>query len=309
MDSSALLAAPAPIANPSAEFSTAAVTGSWRETMPGTPSVRANQAIFTDWTTAINQVGKSMTIEQTAHSQKKRCFGGDPGTELKNLVASSGQLVASTAAQNMQAMTSGLSYETLIEGFLLPGEIVDGECSMLDYTSLNTFNVGSTDVKTLPAGKALLTNRRLILVSCQPNLLCDFEQIGSAPRQYKLSYDAANSISYTSIPLVNFRDMSMKVETKSHAESTVQKGDEACSCLHDLTCGLLESICPNPFTAFGPYVTAENIRYLDLDYCGAWGEQSKKHLKLNIHQGLQIPAIQQWAAHFQGCCPSIAGRQ
>ena len=106
-----------------------------------------------------------MTIEQTAHSQKKRCFGGDPGTELKNVVASSGELVASTAAQNMQAMTSGLSYETLIEGFLLPGEIVDGECSMLDYTSLETFDVGSTDVKTLPAGKALLTNRRLILVS------------------------------------------------------------------------------------------------------------------------------------------------
>ena len=308
MDRSALLAAPAPTANPSAGFSTAATTGSWRETMPGTPSVRANQAVFTDWTTAINQVGKSMTIEQKAHSQKKRCFGGDPGTELKNVVASSGELVASTAAQNMQAMTSGLSYETLIEGFLLPGEIVDGECSMLDYTSLETSDVGSTNVKTLPAGKALLTNRRLILVSCQPNLTCDF--VGLSPQQFKVSYDAANSISYTSIPLVNFRGMSMKVETKSHAESTVQKqGDEQCSCLHDLTCGLLERICPNPFMAFGPYTTAENIRYLDLDYCGAWGEQSKKHLKLNIHQGLQIPAIQQWAAHFQGCCPSIAGRQ
>jgi hypothetical protein len=101
----------------------------------------------------------------------------------------------------------------------------------------------------------------------------------------------------------------MKVETKSHAESTVQKGDEKCSCLHDLTCGLLESICPNPFMAFGPYTTTENIRYLALDYCGPWGEQNKKSLKVNIHQGLQIPAIQQWAAHFQGCCPSIAGRQ
>ena len=147
------------------------------------------------------------------------------------------------------------------------------------------------------------------MVSCQPNVECDFKNANKNHQvgRYKLSYVTTNSVSYQSIPLASFRTLAMSVETRSAAESIMQKPTDPCGCLQDLTCGLLDSFCPNSYTINGPFGATENTRYLTMDYVHPHDDTDKKMLTINIHQSLTIPTIQQWTSHFQGCCPSISG--
>ena len=59
-------------------------------------------------------------------------------------------------AGQKNAIQSGLSYESLTEGFMTEGETVTA--FMIDYTSIDTWEYGreGDTKKTLPAGKALV---------------------------------------------------------------------------------------------------------------------------------------------------------
>ena len=195
------------------------------------------------------------------------------------------------ASQNMQAMSTGMTYESLIEGFLLPGETIDTFASMLDYNSAvvskmlaNGDDSGKTEL--LPGGKAVLTNKRVLLISCQPNVVADFSTgdfivPGHWMFGYGLSYAVANSVAYTSIPLTNFRSLEMVVQTSCSATTRVQKAGRAC-CLTkffmDMTFGLGEMCgCEHPHIVTPAFAESKNLRHFKLDYAG----ESRSFLKFH----------------------------
>jgi hypothetical protein len=268
----------------------------------------ATRNVWPDWQTACAPVYDSVSNvgNQDSPSTKQALF---------DQVAQQGNTIATNAAAGMEAMQSGLSYESLTEGFMTEGETVTA--FMIDYTSIDTWEYGreGDTKKTLPAGKALVTSQRLLLLSCQPTHQTNINAIGtpqwgSQQGRLELSYKAANSVSYRPVPLVNFRSVSMMIEASTTGTATVNKQswnlNRCCGfqwCL--LGCGgCLDDCCNNSWSGYN-FATSTNDRYIELDYEGPWGEDSKLVMRLNLHSTTPIEAVQAWACALQAACPKL----
>ena len=189
-----------------------------------------------------------------------------------------GNAIASSAAAGMEAMQSSLTYEALTAGFMTEGESVTA--FMMDYTSLDTWEYGRErdTKKTFPAGKALVTSQRLLMLSCQPTHLTNIvvtgaPQHGGLQGNLELSYKAANSVSYRPVPLVSFRSIAMMIETSSTSVATVNKKawdlNRCCGlqwCVFGCSlCDCFNGCCNNTWSGWNT-TTMTNDRYIELDY-------------------------------------------
>jgi hypothetical protein len=208
-----------------------------------------------------------------------------------------------------------MSYESLIEGFMTEGESVTS--FMIDYASVEIWEYGKRD-KTLakyPAGKALLTSHRLLLLSCQPTssggiTVTGNPEYGRLKGTISLSYKAANSVSYRPVPLANFRSISMMMETSTTGEATVVKsannlsGCTGCTWCILQWCSFCNDCCDNSWRG-DSWSSATNSRYIELDYEGPWGEDSKLVMRLIIPPTAPVQAVQAWACALQAASPKV----
>ena len=178
-------------------------------------------ARFPDWATMRATQAQVGVVHMNAEPETSE--------SLMGAIAREGQIIAASAAQSMDAMNSNLSYESLVQGFMTTGESVT--TFMIDYGSLKMWEYGRKDKteKMLPAGKALITSQRLLLLSCQPTAHTHITREGDTPHlgrnhgHYDLLYKAANTVSYQPIPLTCFRSLSLSMETAAHGQGVVQK--------------------------------------------------------------------------------------
>jgi hypothetical protein len=263
----------------------------------------------------------SFMIQQESLKEVMFPFGPDMAQKFVQTINSAGEQVADTVAREMTVAASGLSYDQMIEGFLFPGELVDTSVLPMEYDCVKILDFGCPDVKeTLPPGQAVLTNKRILMTSCQPNEECTFETVGQ-PRgsqvegHYKLSYSANNAVSFSSIALNNFRSFSMQIESSSRAEATVS---QPYGCYHAIatkcpfllpvvsfTCGVCNPFCGLNWQSSGPASSQVNSRYMTFDYEGAWGKASKKVLHIDLSEKRTIVDIQKWATQVVAKCPKI----
>jgi hypothetical protein len=212
----------------------------------------------------------------------------------------------------MDQMQGGMSYELLTEGFMTEGESMT--TFMLDYSSVESWEYGKRDTTLThyPAGKALLTSQRLLLLSCQPTSAANIAvsgtpETGNRNGSVSLTYKAANSVSYRPVPLCNFRAISMMIETSSTGEATIVKkatnlGGCTWSCLGCFRC--LNDCCDNSWRG-DSFCIATNQRYIELDYEGAWGTDSKLVMRLMIPPTTPVQAVQAWACALQAASPKV----
>ena len=217
----------------------------------------------------------------------------------------------------MEAMNSHLSYESLIEGFMTTGESVT--TFMIGYESLKMWEYGRKDKteQELPAGKALITNQRLLFLSCQPTYSASITKTGSPHLgrdvgHYDLSYKAANSVSYQPIPLGCFRALSLSMETATRNTAVVNKSlpkvQPGCCC---------GCCCKDLGTWVGHELSWRSVsaseRFIELafegafvrGFEGAWGMNQKMAVQINFPSTTPMAEVQAWASALQAACPKI----
>jgi hypothetical protein len=267
----------------------------------------ATVARFPDWTVASN--GKLGTVTPYAEVATAE--------QLYATIASEGQKIAATASQNMAAMNSHLSYESLIQGFMTTGE--SATTFIIGYESLKMWEYGKRKEteKELPAGKALITTQRLLFLSCQPNFLTNIAKtgtphLGQSQGHYELLYKAANSVSYQPIPLGCFRALSMSMETATTSKSVVNKD------LPNINTGLCCGCCSNLGTWVSHSSSASvSERFIEMafegafvrGFEGAWGMTQKMVVQINFASTTSMPEVQAWASALQAACPNIMNPQ
>ena len=108
----------------------------------------------------------------------------------------------------------------------------------LDFESAADWHVEkeASTKEELPQGKLFLTNKRLLVLSCQTvnharitAQLPDADQTFPAEwevkfpsKKFELSYAAGNSVAYKFAPLENFRSMELKMEAGAVGRATVK---------------------------------------------------------------------------------------
>ena len=204
-------------------------------TPPIVPPKGGTRNQWKDWPTA--SAGRTGAVTGAAEPETS--------ANLDRAISAFGKGIAEAAAQGMEAMNSNLSYESLVEGFMTTGE--SATTHMLGYDSIKIWEYGQKDAteKVIPAGKALITTQRLLLLSCQPTYSAGVAKtgephLGSSSGNYQLSYEAANSVLYQPIPLTCFRSLSLSMASGSHGQAVVHKDRAAinkgicCGCCKQL---------------------------------------------------------------------------
>jgi hypothetical protein len=162
-------------------------------------------------TTTLWPSWKDMPCSQLAATYANADFGlaGKPLAPggLINQMDSHGASITQLATSSMQTMESGLDYESLVAGFMTMGETMSADAQMLAFDSVEmwAYSGGGTRPSTVTqssSGKALITNQRLLFLSCNPSSEASVIQEkkpanGGQCGQYILSYKASNSVRST----------------------------------------------------------------------------------------------------------------
>eukprot|EP01044_Picomonas_judraskeda_P000256 COSAG03_NODE_10_length_23829_cov_21.731395_17_plen_323_part_00 len=278
-----------------------------RPSLPTVQAATVSSARFPDWTVASN--GKLHNVTPFSEPQTAQ--------QLSATIATEGQKIAANASQNMAAMNSHLSYESLIQGFMTTGE--SATTFIIGYESLKMWEYGKKEEteKELPAGKALITTQRLLFLSCQPTYHTNIAKtgtphLGQSQGHYELLYKAANSVSYQPIPLGCFRALSMSMETATRTTSVVNKN------MPSINKGLCCGCCQN----LGTWVSQSSAvsvseRFIEMafegafvrGFEGAWGMNQKMAVQINFASTTSMPEVQAWASALQAACPKIMNPQ
>jgi len=92
------------------------------------PAVTASVALPSQLTATVNQWPEWNTATSSATGRLRKVaaqdINGPSRAQLLDSVTNTGTQLAATATHAMEAMAAGMSYETLIEGFMTPGESI-----------------------------------------------------------------------------------------------------------------------------------------------------------------------------------------
>ena len=133
-----------------------------------------------------------------------------------------------------------------MQGFLTDGEAIDESSAMsaawLDYLKIVVVlqdpetGKDKTTLKSIPSGKALVTNKRLIVLSCEQSKSAAFSttgtpKLGLQSGTHKLTYSTVSASQYYPVPLPNFRAVEMDIKSATNTELSVKK-----KCLNTQPC-------------------------------------------------------------------------
>ena len=272
-------------------------------TPPIVPPKGGTRNQWKDWPTA--SAGRTGAVTGAAEPETS--------ANLDRAISTFGKGIAEAAAQGMEAMNSNLSYESLVEGFMTTGE--SATTHMLGYDSIKIWEYGQKDAteKVIPAGKALITTQRLLLLSCQPTYSAGVAKtgephLGSSSGNYQLSYEAANSVLYQPIPLTCFRSLSLSMASGSHGQAVVHKDRAAIN--KGICCGCCKQL--GSWTGSASNKTMHD-RFIQLafegafvqGFEGAWGQNQKMALQINVPATTPMEEMQAWASALQAAPPKI----
>jgi hypothetical protein len=117
-----------------------------------------------------------------------------------------GNSITQLATSSMTAMESGLDYESLVAGFMTHGETKNADAQLLAFDSVEMWAYAeNNNRRKSSSGKALVTNQRLLFLSCNPSNSASMISVGSPvdggqKGQYVLTYKASNSVRQLGAP-------------------------------------------------------------------------------------------------------------
>ena len=159
-------------------------------------------------------------------------------------------------AQAMQHINDksmdGLTYESLLQKLLMKDEQIAYH-DHLTFVALQRLSDSGAPVagpegepKSL-SGRAVLTNKRLLLLSSQPTYSSKFEPVLVAPdgraSQYSLTYEAIESAWFEPLLLQDMRTLKFTVKEGVTAQNTVYAEEIPPPCCNAL-CGMCLCMCP-----------------------------------------------------------------
>lgn len=120
------------------------------------------------------------------------------------------------------------------QGFLTDGEAIDDSSALsaawLDYLQIFISEKDDSEgsKKSFSQGKALITNKRLIILSCEQSKNAAFATIGTAKLgndsgKHVITYSTITASQYYPVPLSNFRAVSMDIVSGTESKISVQK--------------------------------------------------------------------------------------
>jgi hypothetical protein len=238
------------------------------------------------------------------------------GETLQAMTQQVGTELYSSTVQRMDANTGGLSYDALLKGFMAVNETTGAP--PLDFKSAEMWDYNRKEEthEVYSQGRCIVTNQRLLLMSCEPGSTTKFVPMGEPEKGHQkgvisVSYNARTSVWYHPIPLGNFRSIELLINVGARSEGKIRKtiGDtRCCECFVWACC--INSCCPtccgNEYEGRLTATSHVNDRFVELNFEGAaW--QDKKVLRLNISETAQLPEVQRWASCLQASCPKLNG--
>ena len=104
----------------------------------------------------------------------------------------------------------------------------------------------------------------------------------------------------------------MRIEISSTSKALIQKkaNDLSCcwTCLQccDCCCPCFGSCCcENEWRGKATTEPLKPVRYIELDYEGAWGEDSKLVMRINLPAQISVQQAQLWVSALQAASPKI----
>ena len=194
---------------------------------PAAYAAPSSAQMYPSWDALVSGgTSTGVNIQNALRREKNK----DPATatDLQRNAAEQGGKIALATSQQVQILESGLTYQGLVAGFMMADEQQHG-AGFMDFTSVEMWDFGKPDQKTVyPQGKVLLTNKRLMFVSCQPTFDATFTtednpHKGSLRGAHTLTYSADNAVWYYPVPLQNFRSIEMKASVGSIGQATISK--------------------------------------------------------------------------------------
>ena len=67
----------------------------------------------------------------------------------------------------------------------------------------------------------------------------------------------------------------------------------------------MNSCCENEWREKTKHHEHERERFIEADYEGPWGEDSKMVMRINLPADISVPQVQLWIAALQGAAPKI----
>jgi len=220
------------------------------------------------------------------------------------------------ASGGVVASSGDLSYDSMITGFMAAKEETKAEplrTLKFDFYDV-PLTVPLTPIVTRTKGRAVVTNKRLLLLSCEPGYAAHASYTnkpwkGSGKGSVDLRYDAKMSVWYRPVPLANLKSIEMLIETGTVAEGAVlKKTPETCGCMDCFCCCCCPTWCDNYYVGQDVMSRSTNDRYVELHYEGeAWKE--KRAVRIHIEPDVPLVEVQSWLADLQANAPNLAGKE
>lgn len=235
------------------------------------------------------------------------------GGKLQSAILGAGNILQNNIQGQFVSMKGNLSYQQLLEGLKYDGEYLlqHGQFNYLLYTSIVLSDENNQTVSTRTGGVALLTDRRLLLMSSQFNSNMTLEQCGDPkklPGGYKLQLGCQDCTYYLPIGLRNFKSVEINGQTGVSGEITVS-GSAPCCCG---LCGLLGKFCCanssllKSWNAQPLVRNAMSVRDMRLTFgvvMPPWGKRMFVHIY--VDPNVPVPVIRDFVSILQRFAPDL----
>jgi len=205
--------------------------------------------------------------------------------------------------ENVQARVSArgnMSYNELLSGLIYKDEqIVSSD--YMDYISLSVYDESFKLLHTKPAGKAILTNKRMLLMSTQYYENFSLTQFGDPkknPGGYTMSLTCSDSVYYLPIPLRCFRSVEVKGQTGASGSISLHAQDPPCRGWCGI-CGCLKDWLPTQ-------LSYAELNETDVTF-GVLMPPWEMKTFLRLHLGINVPIqrVRDMLSAFQNAAPSL----
>lgn len=205
--------------------------------------------------------------------------------------------------ENIQARVSsrgGMSYNEFLPGLIYKDESFVS-ADHIEYLSLSIYDETFNLLQTKPAGRAVLTDKRMLLVSSQYHedfTLTNFGDPKKLPGGYTMSMSCSDSVYYLPIPLKFFRSIEVQGQTGASGSISVHAQAPPCNGWCGL-CGCLKDWTMMPM-AFS------ELNETDITFGVLMPPWERKSF-IRLHLGINVPMhrVRDMLSVFQSVTPSI----
>ncbi|XP_074650521.1 uncharacterized protein LOC141905532 [Tubulanus polymorphus] len=222
---------------------------------------------------------------------------------LKASIISQASMLQQMTRDQFSSMQDRMTYETLLNGLLFQGEGVLNNFQYLYYTHVEFLSENGTEAGSpLLNGRALLTDRRLLLMSAEITQNAKLEQYGDpkkTPGGYHVTASQSDATSYKPIPLHNFYSIELHTASGVRAEQNINAEAPCCCGIFGCCFGLTGMArCTKTWHPDMPLVNSYNERIIFLGTTlPPWGTRSM--IKIHIHPNVSLTLAKDFVSALQ----------